>query len=95
MEARVSMATVVVSGFTDAVAKMAHTAFNRGDWVEAERLAAEVRTARPDKPLGYVIGAKACFWMSRHAEAEALFREALARMPRDNWVYQDWLWMHQ
>jgi uncharacterized protein HemY len=84
-----------MAGLADMLIKTAHVAFNAGDWVEAERIAAELREAKPDKPHGYVIGAKAAYWLARHEHAEGLFREALARFPNDNWVLQDWLWMLQ
>jgi tetratricopeptide (TPR) repeat protein len=55
----------------------------RRDWPEALRRWEEVRAILPNSEAGYSGGAQALRALNREAEAEALLREAVVRLPRE------------
>jgi tetratricopeptide (TPR) repeat protein len=69
--------------------EFANAAASRGDWAEAARRWAVIRSSDPGLLVGYTGGAQAARQVGRADEAEALLREAIDRFPADPGVLVD------
>ncbi len=72
---------------SDILRDRANVAHDRGDWEEAARRWARVRSAFPDDQSGFFQGAKALLALRRHEEAEAVLADGCARFPADARFY--------
>jgi tetratricopeptide (TPR) repeat protein len=61
----------------------------RPDLARAAALAADLRNRRPNDRAGYVIGGQAYRRLKQVPEADAVYREAMARFPGDTWPLVD------
>lgn len=68
-------------GLPDLVRDRAGVAHDRGDWEEAARRWARVRSVIPSDVGGYLLGARALLALGRHEEAEVLLEIGCERFP--------------